>query len=48
MTAHEFYLLLGIVITTLAGVLFILLALARKITRNDRRLHDDDDFFDYR
>lgn len=48
MTFPQFCCLAGLLLATGAGVVFVLMALARKITRNDARLREDDDFFDYR
>lgn len=48
MTFTQFIIVAGVLLLALAVVLWVLLALARRITLNDDRLHEDDDLSDYR
>ena len=48
MTFTQFIIVAGVLLLALAVVLWVLMAMARKITLNDDRLHEDDDLSDYR
>jgi len=47
MTFTQFCFIVGLIGITLAAVVFVLMAMARKITRTDDRLHEENDFTDF-
>ena len=47
MTLTHFCAIAGLIICATAAIIWVLMALARKITRNDDHLHKDDDFSDF-